>query len=226
MKKYNEEEEGMVRCKRCNQLKPRIEYRHDKIDYNCKSCLSILRTEKNRSIHGLALKMHTTQRRNSKMRNHPQPTYSPNELEQWLVNQPNFKALYDRWVKSDYDRQLVPSADRLDDSKGYSFDNIRLVSYRDNREAYSKQKIAGVAYKQDTKPIYQYDMTGTFIKEFYSITEAVRELGVISNAVSKVCQGRLNQHHGWIFKYKDEVPSKQFRLDVSHIKRKPNKRTL
>ena len=69
-------------------------------------------------------------------------------------------------------------------------------------------------------------MSGTFIKEFHSIAEAVRELGVISNAVSKVCQGRLSQTHGWVFRYASEISDKNFRLTGLKFKRKPNKGIL
>ena len=223
MKQMREVTKGMVKCKRCLISKLRKEFRHDKIDYNCKDCLSNIRAELNRTKRGLAFKLHATQRRNSREREHPLPTYSKEELYDWLLKQPNFNQLFEQWVGSNYDRQLVPSCDRVRDEFGYSFGNIELKTYRDNRGKYGSQKINGNAHNNDCKAIYQYDMSGMFIAEFYSIAQAVRELRVISNAVSKVCKYTLQQHHGWVFRYKEEISDRSLRLEGLIFKRKPNR---
>jgi len=67
-----------------------------------------------------------------KKRGHLNPTYSLNELRDWLFSQDEFHKIYDEWVESGYDRWKRPSCDRLDDYKPYSLDNMRIVSWRDN----------------------------------------------------------------------------------------------
>ena len=133
MKQMREEVAGLVRCKKCNELKAREMFRPDRVQYTCKPCLSIERTMVNRTPRGFAYKLHATQRRNAHNRNMHAPTYTQEELLGWIQRQPHTDTLFKQWEESGYDKQLAPSADRIDDSKSYTLDNIRLVTYRDNR---------------------------------------------------------------------------------------------
>ena len=213
---------GFVKCKRCCTVKDRAtNFRTDKIDYNCKECTTAIRKESGRTKHGVCLTMHSSQRQHSRTRGHIQPSYTPKELEIWLLSQKKFHIIYDEWVSTGYNKQMKPSCDRIEDDKPYSFDNIELKTYGENRSKYSMQKVLGIAVKNDCKPILQYGLDGVFIKEFHSIAQACRDLGVVSGAVSRVCVGRLQQHHGWVFKYK--VSDSISRSIIVKTKRKPNK---
>jgi len=52
------------------------------------------------------------------------------------------------------------------------------------------------------KPIIQYDMTGTIIKEYPSIAEADRITGVKHSNIKRVLYGKTKQAGGYIWKYK------------------------
>jgi hypothetical protein len=60
-----------------------------------------------------------------------------------------------------------------------------------------------VPRKSGTRRILQFTKDGTFIKEFDSIADATRELGVSDRYVSKHLRGITNTCKGFIFKYKD-----------------------
>lgn len=49
------------------------------------------------------------------------PDYTLQELREWALRQPNFMPLFDAWVESGYCRNLVPSVDRVDPTKGVHF---------------------------------------------------------------------------------------------------------
>lgn len=53
------------------------------------------------------------------------------------------------------------------------------------------------------RPIIQYTIDGDFIKEFESIQDANRELGVSEKYVSKHLRGLTRTCKGYIFKYKE-----------------------
>jgi hypothetical protein len=69
----------------------------------------------------------------------------------------NFKVLYKNWVKSGYEKNFRPSVDRLDSTKGYSFDNIRLVTWKENNNANHINNVKPIIVEDklvDTKTVY------------------------------------------------------------------------
>jgi len=50
----------------------------------------------------------------------------------WAEQHPIFLSLWATYVESGFDRKQAPSVDRLDSSKGYSFDNVEWVTHSEN----------------------------------------------------------------------------------------------
>ncbi len=48
------------------------------------------------------------------------------------LNDEDFKKLFFYWENSGYDRKLTPSPDRVDSSRGYTFENIEWVTHSEN----------------------------------------------------------------------------------------------
>lgn len=130
-----------------------------------------------------------SQRHGSKLRGHIPPNYSVQELEDWMVSK-GYVALYDQWMLSDFSKEMMPSTDRLDDSKGYSFNNMRLVTWQENRDkAYADRK-ANILITSQHVRVNQYSKSGEFIQTFDSIESAARAVGGDSANILKVCQGK------------------------------------
>lgn len=55
------------------------------------------------------------------------------------------------------------------------------------------------------KPIYQFDLDGNFVQEHINISTAANLVGAGTSVISRVCQGKLNYTHGYIWAYKDDV---------------------
>lgn len=77
-----------------------------------------------RTKKGLISTVYSAQKRKSKSRGMPSPTYSKDELSDWLYSNPLFHALFNNYVNNGYDSKLRPSVDRLDDNLSYCFENI------------------------------------------------------------------------------------------------------
>jgi hypothetical protein len=140
--------------------------------------------------------MYEGQVHGSKLRNHPIPDYSSTDLRLWCYSQPIFHKLFDDWVNSGYKKDLKPSCDRLNDYKGYSFSNIRLVTWSDNYLK-SRYDLSNGTNTKVCKTVIQMDMAGNFVKEFFSAMQAQRETGICSTGISRCCTGKSKTSGGF-----------------------------
>ena len=158
-------------------------------------------TKYRRTKKGFIVVLYGNQKRNSKRRNHPLPAYTFNELYEWLVNKKLFHQLFSQWVCSGYDKWYMPSIDRIDDYKGYSFDNIKLVTWYDNYNRACYDRKNGINNK-GCKAVLKCDMDGNVIKEYHSTQFAFRDTGISQGNLSAVCRGLRNHAGGFKWKYK------------------------
>jgi hypothetical protein len=122
----------MKKCKKCGKTKDAGEYYKTGtggVSNVCKGCILEKGLSRNRTKDGLIQKTFNQQRQRSRRNGFDIPRYSFNELRNWLLSQPLFHKTYDNWVSSNYQKMLIPSVDRLNDYKGYSLDNIQLISW-------------------------------------------------------------------------------------------------
>jgi len=151
---------------------------------------------------GLATKIINSQIQSSKRRKHILPNYNRDELYEWLKLQNNFNKLFENYVKSGYKKMLVPSCDRLDDYKPYTLDNLRLVTWNINKNKSFIDKKQGINNKQ-SKAILQYTKNNIFIKEWYSISEAARNINGSKGNIQEVCSGKRKTAYKFKWRYKD-----------------------
>lgn len=124
-------------CKICNQEKPLSLFgkratMKDGYKNDCKECEAKQATIRQRTKFGLFARLYSHQLESSRKRGHNKPEYTLNELRDKFINDDLFLDLYAKWVESDYYKYKTPSFDRLDNTKGYSFDNIQLVTWAVN----------------------------------------------------------------------------------------------
>jgi len=130
----------MKTCMKCLRAKPLSEFNNKASTPDgkrpwCKSCVAKQALKYGRTMSGLIMSIYHGQKTLSKKRGHLPPAYSRLELEAWLKGHKDFYRLYKAWQASGHESILRPSVDRLDNSKGYSFDNIRLVTWGENHDA-------------------------------------------------------------------------------------------
>lgn len=64
-----------------------------------------------------------------------------------FIRNKKFLQLYRNYKKSDYDRDLAPSPDRIDSDSGYTIGNIKFVTFRENY-------LSSVAWSKNKKGAY------------------------------------------------------------------------
>lgn len=146
----------------------------------------------------------------SKLRGHKPPDYSKEELRKFILSYPGFRKLWRNWKKSEQDRMLVPSCDRLDDNIGYTLSNLQIVTWSENCRKKRNKSERSYSNPTDrsrrpTRGVMQYDISGEFIAEYYSAREAAEALGLKSKGhIGSSCAGNKKSYCGFIWKYKKD----------------------
>ena len=85
-----------------------------------------------------------------------------------------------------------PSFDRIDNTKDYSFDNLQIMTWRENNAK---------GRRECMKAVRQYDLSGNYIKTYSSIIEASKEYNINKSNISACCKNKLHKTGGYIWKY-------------------------
>jgi len=198
-------------CTKCNESKSIDNFnkankvKKDRRRSICKKCQRREELIYNHSIEGLITKMFNGQHASSKKRKQSLPTYNKEEFRSWLLSQENFNLLYANWIESNFNHMLIPSVDRIDCDKSYSFDNIELITWKQNLKNESRDIKSGkLAHNgKPNIPTSQFDKNNNFIREWKSISEAAKELKIDISHISKVIRGERNFCGGFIWKNKN-----------------------
>jgi len=199
---------NIKQCNSCNLIKDISEFtKHikgkDGLYSFCRECCCDKVKAYNKTKDGVVSSIYRNQRKNSKKRGHTMPTYTKEEIKEWLFSQKKFHLLYDNWKRLDYQRKYKPSIDRKDDFIGYTISNIRLtIWHKNNTKGHSDRKRGVGTQGRICKPVIQLTMNGEIISSYISLCEAERKTNIANSSISKVCNGKLGSAGGFLWKYK------------------------
>lgn len=190
----------IVKCPDCQQHREiRLDAFHKLETTCCRSCVNLRRPTKDakdlfdwkayyHSKEGKLAHMYQQQRQRCLKKQWPQPTYTQEELISWGLSQSIYHTLFEIWETNDYQRELSPSIDRLDDYKSYTLDNIQLTAWRDNNAKGKHWQVIGINTK-NSLAVDQLDMEGNFIQRHHSIKSAARLVNIDDAKICAVCKG-------------------------------------
>jgi len=194
----------MKTCRTCNQAKHSSQFSlkrdtKDGLSNICKPCDILKGRRYHRTKNGLCTAIYGTQVRNSKLRGYSKPDYTRIELFDWLNAQQVFHTLFDQWALADYPKLLAPSCDRLDDYKPYTFNNLQVVTWKENNANSHKARMTGMNRKQ-CKAVAQLNKQGEVLATYFSIRSAARITNISQQTITQVCTGRAKTAGGfkWI----------------------------
>lgn len=194
-------------CNKCKDKKPIKSFSKNAgmpsgIRYQCKDCDNKDQYTYKGTKNGYLTKIYGQQIASSKKRGHPMPSYTREELGEWLFAQPNFDKLFNAWLDSGRDKNLAPSIDRDKNHLPYTFNNITLMTWQANKEKaeYDSRKGELITNNPHKTVIGKHKKTGKIV-EFISASEASRKLGVSRNGISQCCNGNNRYSHAGGYKW-------------------------
>lgn len=193
-------------CSKCKVEKNIDEFTkrtNGKYRSECKDCRAEYMRHRKKTKDGLITKIYSSQKINSKKRNHSQPEYTNKQLNKWCKKQKLFHALYDNWVLNNYKINLTPSIDRIDNSIGYSFSNIQLMTWEQNNIKEKNDRKNGIDNRTN-KAVLQYDKKLNFMHEYHSIRDASRKTNVHVSNIGMCCNKKRKTAGGFVWKFKDK----------------------
>lgn len=162
----------------------------------CTVCRNNYKLNHRRSYLGLPSEIYLHQKFASKKRGHNPPNYTRKELKQWMITNPSYKLLHDEWVASGYKKEYAPSIDRIHITRGYTIDNIQLMTWEENR------KKGHLERKTDNRICYrvkQIDMQGNTISTFPSMRQAARDTNIDRDTIRGCIAGEYKQAGGYLW---------------------------
>lgn len=146
-----------------------------------------------KTFEGRIKKMYETARTRTNQRGYKGTFISLDDFLDFARNDKTYKKLYKQWEKSGFDPRLTPTLDRISHKKGYVKGNLQFLTFSSNvsKGNYEYEKNPSV-YKQHKVKL----TNGDKVKEFDSMAEAARFLGVKTSSVTRAAQQKRSVR-GW-----------------------------
>lgn len=151
-----------------------------------------------RTKKGLIGIIYRNQITKTKIRKKSLPSYTLKELREWALKQPIYHTLFNNWVDSNCDTNLVPSFDRIKADLDYTLNNLQIITWRENNEKGKSEK--QTIGKLGKKIICTEIKTGQ--KTIYlSQREASRKTGVNVASISLCLNNKQKKTIEYLWKY-------------------------
>lgn len=129
----------------------------------------------------------------------PTPEYTLAEFHSLYLNDKTFLSIYNNWINGGCQYYDKPSFDRADPDKGYTKDNIQVMTWMENRVKGDRENAI-----RFTTAVVMFDVNGKKLMEFESIKKAVEYTGLNQGLITMVCQGKRKHTCGYIFRYRGD----------------------
>ncbi len=170
----------------------------------CKTCTQKQKQEVYRTEIGLAKKIYQHQVSSSKKRGMDNPHYDSKYLVKMLCSDKLYLRLFKEWKESGYDKRLTPSVDRIHNDKTYMKDNIRVMTWNENKMLFEADRRAGYTTSQ-SKSVEMYSAEKELLAIFPSVGFASRETDICATNISSCCRGTALTAGGYVWRYSDVV---------------------
>jgi len=104
-----------------------------------------------------------------------------------------FESIYIDWFRSGFKYNLRPVFDRIDNKKGYSFDNLQVITSSEN-------SAKGVTERHSKIRVVKINDYGLEIESFKSFVQASYETGISKDSIKLCCRNKRSHAGGFNWK--------------------------
>jgi len=158
-------------------------------------------------------RIYLEQSRKDRRENIDPPNYTQEQLIQRFINDPKYIVLYNNWVDSGFQKSLKPSIDRIDSSKGYSINNIQIMTWSENRKKGDKEK--------SKTSVHCYTKEGVYLRTFTSVKDASEKTSCSISGINACCNLRRGSNNGYTFRYAGVFAREKEKKKYSHLVHTP-----
>lgn len=170
----------------------------------CKKCRQTQRKTRDQTLPGVILVIYNSQVGSSKHRGHPVPTYSQQELSNFLQSNKTFMDLYENWKQQKYPLWKKPSCDRIDSNKPYTLENLQVITWKENQSNGALDVKNGVI-PHSSKPVIQLTLDGKEVQRYHSTQAAARAINAVSSSrIAAVARKTPGRHTAYGYKWEYE----------------------
>jgi len=123
--------------------------------------------------------------------------YSLKEFQEKFMDNKRFIRLHKEWLKSGCKKEMKPTVDRMNCTKGYTLNNIQILTWAENRY---KQRMEFKLIR--AKKCYMH-LNGKIIKIFNSQREAIIKTGLSQGNLSEALNGKRRTCGGYNWSYEN-----------------------
>lgn len=144
-----------------------------------------------RTYNGLVTNLYAKIRERSKRNGRQNHEFTLGEFKAFVA-QTDIRRLYERWAKCGFQTDRRPSIDRIDALRGYTFDNMQVITAKENRVKGDAEKMVLWG-----KPVHQLSMSGVVLAKYPNIHTAMEITRINRNNISSVLHGKRKSAGGY-----------------------------
>lgn len=133
--------------------------------------------------------------------------YSLSELHNKFLNDLRFDRLFKEWEKSNYNKNLIPTVDRINCKKDYTLENIHCLTWQENR--YKQRMETNIFRAKEIVCLKNNEI----IFAFKSVSDAVKKTGIMQGNISSCLTGKRKTCGGYNWKYKNIYENPEIKLN-------------